>query len=90
MNTDNQPATGSASPRTEMKCRACGCFSSAQTCWHCSTNPGVARLSAQLEWLWANCRIVYWPSDNRYPIEHAPHAHKYARDTIEAEMPNTP
>ena len=44
--------------------------------------------SAQLEWLWANCKVVYWPKDDRYPIEHNPHAKKYSRDMIEAEMPN--
>lgn len=43
--------------------------------------------SVQLEWLWANCKIVYWPPDGRYPIEHAPHARKYSRDAIESEMP---
>jgi hypothetical protein len=43
--------------------------------------------SAQLEWLWANCKVVYWPKDDRYPIEHNPHAKKYSRDMIEAEMP---
>lgn len=44
--------------------------------------------SEQLEWLWANCKIVYWPKDDRYPIEHNPHSKKYSRDMIEAEMPN--
>jgi hypothetical protein len=34
--------------RTEMKCRICGGFSSAQTCWHCSTNPGVQVLAAEV------------------------------------------
>lgn len=74
--------------RTEMKCRVCGCFSSAQTCWHCATNQGVAALSAQLEWLWANCRIIYWPKDGSYPIEHNPNALKYGRDIIEHQMSN--
>ncbi len=37
-----------AHPRTEMKCRVCGCFSSAQICWHCANNPGVAALETQL------------------------------------------
>lgn len=47
--------------------------------------------SAQLEWLWANCKIVYWDKHDliRYPIEHNPHAQKYSRDLIEAEMPNS-
>lgn len=33
------PTGGCAEARTEMKCRVCGCFSSAQICWHCSTKP---------------------------------------------------
>ncbi len=47
-----------------------------------------ALLSAeeQLEWLWANCRIVYWPEFPNYPLEHAPAANKNAREFIEAEM----
>lgn len=48
----------------------------------------IRSMRDQLEWLWANCKIVYWPKDDRYPIEHNPHARKYSRDTIEAEMPN--
>lgn len=31
-----------------MKCRICGGFSSAQTCWHCSTSPAALRV-AELE-----------------------------------------
>lgn len=48
------------------------------------------RLLRQLEWLWAACKIVYWSKEDlmSYPIEHNPHAQKYARDLIEAEMPN--
>lgn len=30
--------------RTEMKCRVCGGFSSAQVCWHCATNPAGQEL----------------------------------------------
>jgi hypothetical protein len=44
--------------------------------------------AAQLEWLWANCTIVYWPEGGNYPIEHNPHASKYMRDIIEIYMPN--
>lgn len=33
-------------PRTEMACRICGCFSSAQTCWPCSRNPAYFKLVA--------------------------------------------
>jgi hypothetical protein len=31
--------------RTEMKCRICGGFSSAQVCWSCSTSPASIRLA---------------------------------------------
>lgn len=49
-----------------------------------------ARAVRQIEWLWAACKIVFWSKDDlmSYPIEHNPHAQKYARDLIEAEMPN--
>jgi hypothetical protein len=33
-------------PRTEMICKGCGCFSSAQYCHHCSTNPLYPKLIA--------------------------------------------
>jgi len=46
------------------------------------------RAVREIEWLWATCKIVYWPRDDRYPIEHNPHARKYSRELIEAEMPN--
>lgn len=46
------------------------------------------RVLRELEWLWAACKIVYWPNDNGYPIEHNPYAGKYSRDSIEAQMPN--
>jgi len=46
------------------------------------------RAVRQIEWLWAACKIVYWPKDGSYPIEHNPPARKYSRDTIEAQMPN--
>jgi hypothetical protein len=36
-----------------------------------------------LEWLWANCKIVYWPSGGQYPVEHDLAAHKDMRTTIE-------
>ena len=39
---------GDTEPRTEMKCRICGGFSSVQTCWHCATNPGVQVLAAEV------------------------------------------
>ena len=37
----------------------------------------------QLEWLWSNCRIVYFPGHGQYPIEHRPFANKDSRDIIE-------
>jgi len=42
----------------------------------------------QLEWLWANCRITYYPRapEHAYPLEHAPLAGKDMRSAIEAEM----
>ena len=42
----------------------------------------------QLEWLWSNCRIVYFPTNGVgvYPIEHQPFAHKDSRDMIEQHM----
>ncbi len=48
----------------------------------------IREQSEQLEWLWANCRIVYYPKDppGAYPIEHAPGAGKDMRAVIEAEM----
>lgn len=30
-------------PRTEMKCRICGGFSSAQVCWPCATSPVMTK-----------------------------------------------
>ena len=48
----------------------------------------IESLEEQLEWLWANCKIVYWKGDDSHPIEHSPHARKYSRDLIEAEMPD--
>lgn len=46
------------------------------------------RLTRQMEWLWAVCKIVYWPKDSRYLIEHNPTLKKYARELIEAEIPS--
>lgn len=41
----------------------------------------------ELEWIWASCKVVYWPRDGGYPIEHNTRAKKYSRDQIEAQMP---
>jgi hypothetical protein len=40
------------------------------------------RTSAQLDFLRGHCRIVYYPEDGSYPIEHAPHAGKDGFDDI--------
>lgn len=42
---------------------------------------------AELEWLWKNCRIIYFPP-GLYPVEHNPHANKLSRDFIESFMPD--
>lgn len=47
----------------------------------------TAQIRQQLEWLWANCKIVAWPGGDDYPIEHNPHALKDNRALIEALMP---
>ncbi len=40
----------------------------------------------ELEWLWRNCTITYWPRDGGYPIEHNRKANKDSREMIEMEM----
>lgn len=50
-------------PRTEMKCRLCGCFSSAQVCWDCTAtqmgaNP-IPLNGAQED------AVKRWAADNR-------------------------
>ena len=40
----------------------------------------MADPKALLEWLFANCRIVYFPPGGQYPIEHNPHALGYDKD----------
>lgn len=37
-----------------------------------------------LQWVRDNCKLVYWPSDGSYPIEHNPHAGKNQWDAIMA------
>lgn len=49
---------------------------------------GIDSASTQLEWLWANCKIVYWPPDDRYCIEHNARVGKIGREMIEKEMLN--
>jgi len=41
---------------------------------------------SQLEWLWKNCIIVYFPPGGSYAIEHNLAAKKDSRRYIEAEM----
>jgi hypothetical protein len=38
------------------------------------------------ELLWEHCRVVFYPQNNEYPIEHAPHARKEARLAIIAAL----
>lgn len=42
--------------------------------------------SRQLDWLWANCRIIHWPETGEYPFEHNPRANKDSRESIESCM----
>lgn len=38
-----------------------------------SAAPAVETVSEDtrlLDWLWENCRILFWPGDGAYPIEH--------------------
>lgn len=42
--------------------------------------------SRQLDWLWANCRILHWPETSEYPFEHNPRANKDSREFIESVM----
>jgi hypothetical protein len=44
-------------------------------------------LERELNWLRSTCRIVYYPPDDRYPIEHTAAARKDQFDAIIAEMP---
>lgn len=39
-----------------------------------------------LENIFKRCRIMVWPGNNEYPIEHNPYAHKYNRVAIELEL----
>jgi len=46
----------------------------------------IERLRAEVEWLWENCKIVFWQPGEvlAYPIEHDPVAGKDGRAMIEA------
>lgn len=46
----------------------------------------TAQIRQQLEWLWANCKIVAWPDGGEYPLEHNLAANKDMRVAIEAVM----
>ena len=53
-----------------MVCVKCGCFSSAQTCWHCSNNQAlrladiqIADLRARLEQAEARCKVLQTVAD---------------------------
>ncbi len=46
----------------------------------------------QLEWLWANCKIIYWDEKDAlaYPLEHTMVAGKDMRQAIENKMKPEP
>lgn len=79
------------------RCTTCGCLliGTAEKppkhtlCTYCALE-NVKRehgaFKSQLEWLWKNCRIVYFPKDEGYPIEHVPYLNKDMRSVIEMEM----
>lgn len=51
-----------------------------------AVNEAIVELQKQLDWMWNNCNIVYFPPANdigTYPIEHNPHANKESRGAIE-------
>lgn len=37
---------------------------------------------AELQWLSDNCRMIYFPTDGSYPLEHQPHVGKFQFDAI--------
>lgn len=40
-------------------------------------------LRAELDWLYANCKIIHWPADGSYQIEHTMAANKDSRMYLE-------
>ena len=66
--------------RTEMKCRICGGFSSAQTCWHCATNPGVQVLAAEV----TNLRAALEKAQNEYENFPPAQSRKHPSETVGA------
>jgi hypothetical protein len=56
-----------------------------------SYKQGVYDTQTYIEWIWANCRIIYFPKADdelgTYPIEHNPFAKKDSRCMIESKMP---
>lgn len=42
-----------------------------------------ARLRSREEWIWGNCKVVYFAANGAYPIEHNPHAGKDGRFFLE-------
>lgn len=56
-----------------------------------STAAAIERIQKRIEWLWANCRIVYYPpaqpgQPTPYPVEHTTYCNKDMRGPIEAAM----
>ena len=79
------------------KCTTCGCLliGTAEKhpkntlCTYCALeNVKIEHgaFKSQLEWLWKNCRIICYPKDGGYPIEHTHRSGKIMREVIEMEM----
>jgi hypothetical protein len=47
------------------------------------------KVASKLNWLIANCKIVYWPGNGAYPIEHNPHANKDGMVWLDAAISAT-
>lgn len=64
-----------------------GCVSVVIASDHDAIVEELKRVTGQLEWLWANCRIVHYPGGLEYPLEHTEAAQKRMRVMIENCMP---
>ncbi len=51
-----------------------------------SSRVELAQAKEDTELLWSHCRIVYWPGNPEYPLEHNPHARKDMRSLIESAL----
>lgn len=57
-----------------------------QMCWDLFRKQMLQERVGELEWVWNNCKIVFFPEGGAYPIEHNPNADKDSRILIETEM----